>query len=728
MSQSGFTPIQLYRSSTAAAVPTAGNLVAGELAINTTDEKLYFENASGVVKLLASSAATGGTFTTIANGLGAVGTPSYTFTGDLNTGIWSPAADTIAFSEGGVEAMRLDSSGNLGIGTTAPARRLHVVAADGVTNSLFAGASYALRVQSIAATGTVVDAVNNTEATYQPLLIGGSQTQFMVSGAEKARLVSDHFLLGTTANPSVLNTSVVIDSGANSLGGVVMQNNTTGRTFSDGGHLYMVGAEMHLYNAENNVLMFGTNNTERMRITSDGNVGIGTNSPAYRLDVASGDTTASIGYAMRIRSNATATAAAMQFTNSAGTSQTGLVTCTDTGTMTIQSDGASSLLAFRTNGNERMRISSTGLVGIGTSAPSALLSVIPGVNPATATGTLQAVIGEATNNSTYQMRMGYYLGNTYQGVINTIAGGAGADLLLNPSGGSVVIGSNLPRSALNVSRDSSTASVGASASIVLSNRSTAINGTIMGGIFANTFRDVADPHYSAGIWFTRNQTAGNAASSSDIVFATIDPYNEVNVMPPERMRVTAAGLVGIGTTAPNAEFVVSGTGNAGRIIGYRNAVYLKNSNPSSNQSNAIVFGSNGTGTSCSIINDIQGDGSTINRLDVYAGSGGGVFLGNGATAWAAVSDERAKDIIEPISNAVQKVGTLRAVIGKYKTDAEGTRRSFLIAQDVQAVLPEAVNVGTDEQQTLGVAYTDTIPLLVAAIKELTARVAQLEGK
>jgi hypothetical protein len=39
-----------------------------------------------------------------------------------------------------------------------------------------------------------------------------------------------------------------------------------------------------------------------------------------------------------------------------------------------------------------------------------------------------------------------------------------------------------------------------------------------------------------------------------------------------------------------------------------------------------------------------------------------------------------------------------------------------------------VNVGTDEQQTLGVAYTDTIPLLVAAIKELTARVAQLEGK
>jgi hypothetical protein len=177
---------------------------------------------------------------------------------------------------------------NLGIGTNSPARRLHVVAADGVTNGLFAGASYALRVQSIAATGTVVDAVNNTESTYQPLLIGGSQTQFMVSGAEKARLVSDHFLLGATANPGVLNASVVIDSGANSLGGVVMQNNTTGRTSSDGGYLCMVGAEMRLYNAESNALLFGTNNTERARIDSSGNLGIGTSSPSYRLQAEVG--------------------------------------------------------------------------------------------------------------------------------------------------------------------------------------------------------------------------------------------------------------------------------------------------------------------------------------------------------------------------------------------------------------------------------------------------------
>ena len=115
-----------------------------------------------------------------------------------------------------------------------------------------------------------------------------------------------------------------------------------------------------------------------------------------------------------------------------------------------------------------------------------------------------------------------------------------------------------------------------------------------------------------------------------------------------------------------------------------------------------------------------------------SGASGGVYVASGQTSWTSASDERLKDIIEPITDAANKVSTLRAVIGKYKTDEEGIRRSFLIAQDVQAVLPEAVDARDPDE--LGVQYTDVIPLLVAAIKELKAeldtakaQIAALQG-
>jgi hypothetical protein len=57
--------------------------------------------------------------TTVVLAAGAVGTPSLTTSGDTNTGIFFPSADTVAFTEGGVEAMRIDSSGNVLVGTTS---------------------------------------------------------------------------------------------------------------------------------------------------------------------------------------------------------------------------------------------------------------------------------------------------------------------------------------------------------------------------------------------------------------------------------------------------------------------------------------------------------------------------------------------------------------------------------------------------------------------------------
>ena len=114
-----------------------------------------------------------------------------------------------------------------------------------------------------------------------------------------------------------------------------------------------------------------------------------------------------------------------------------------------------------------------------------------------------------------------------------------------------------------------------------------------------------------------------------------------------------------------------------------------------------------------------------NTFYVLNHSSTGVSIASGGTSWSAVSDERLKDIIEPISNAIAKVGSLRSVIGKYKNDETNIRRSFLIAQDVQSVLPEAVDSSKPDE--LGLRYTEVIPLLVAAIQELTAEVNALKN-
>jgi hypothetical protein len=94
----------------------------------------------------------------------------------------------------------------------------------------------------------------------------------------------------------------------------------------------------------------------------------------------------------------------------------------------------------------------------------------------------------------------------------------------------------------------------------------------------------------------------------------------------------------------------------------------------------------------------------------------GVRLDNGATSWASQSDERLKNIIKPIANALEKVDQLHPVIYSWKADNTNEPHPGLIAQDVIKVQPEAVSY--DESSIMNVRYTELIPLAFAAIKEL----------
>lgn len=118
MAQSGYTPIQLYYSTTASAVPTAGNLNDGELAINITDGKVYYKDNTGTVRLLASQ----GDLTTISFGTTGL-TPStatggaVTVSGTLvaangGTGLSSYNGGDIIYASGSTTLTRLNIGTN----------------------------------------------------------------------------------------------------------------------------------------------------------------------------------------------------------------------------------------------------------------------------------------------------------------------------------------------------------------------------------------------------------------------------------------------------------------------------------------------------------------------------------------------------------------------------------------------------------------------------------------
>jgi len=139
---------------------------------------------------------------------GSASAPAITNDGDTNTGIFFPAADTIAFAEGGVEAMRIDSSGNVGIGTTSPGAPLEVLANS--SNAL------SLRVRGNASNFGVVRFVGNNGTSIY--------SQF------DSR--SDGFLITNVANiPMVFATNDTERMRIDSSGNLLVGTTTAGAKF-----------------------------------------------------------------------------------------------------------------------------------------------------------------------------------------------------------------------------------------------------------------------------------------------------------------------------------------------------------------------------------------------------------------------------------------------------------------------------------------------------------------
>jgi hypothetical protein len=192
----------------------------------------------------------------------------------------------------------------------------------------------------------------------------------------------------------------------------------------------------------------------------------------------------------------------------------------------------------------------------------------------------------------------------------------------------------------------------------------------------------------------------------------------------ERMRIDNSG-----------NMIIGGTTKYGKFSSSNAADFVPNNNGSILNSAISAQGSYGGGIS---VIDSGTQGYTMwaqtNGADLYIRRAtttgtytGGVYISNAAGSWSAASDERLKNIISPIKNATEKLSTLRCIIGEYKENV-GDYHPFLIAQDVQAVFPEVVNEFDKENGYLGMSYTDMVPILVAAIQELTLENAAIKNR
>jgi hypothetical protein len=275
----------------------------------------------------------------------------------------------------GIERMRIDSSGNLGIGTSAPSELLEIKGVN--PQFVINGTSTTDAGIEIQNNGTKFAEIKlNTSAQIldiaHPEASGQISLSTGASGTERLRIDSSgRMLIGTTTAPGFAQADDFTVSRSTDAGITIRSGTAHSATlaFSDGtGGGASEYRGLIQYSHLSNSLAFSTNSVERLRVDSSGNLGIGATSPARKLHVSGSGT-----QQIRLENTAGTGNAELELKLPSHTLSFGV-----NSTANYFSDSADLPYVWYHASGERMRIDGSGKVGIGVSSPIFKTDILSG--------------------------------------------------------------------------------------------------------------------------------------------------------------------------------------------------------------------------------------------------------------------------------------------------------------------------------------------------------------
>jgi len=639
------TKIVTKNSSTASAVPTASDLVQGELAVNVADKRLFTEdNAGAIVELGTNPSAL-----TVAGEITANGGIAL---GDNDKATFGASDDLQIYHDGSDSYIKDAGAGNLYLDSSDT-----IIRANGTENSAkFIGNGrvelYYDAVKKFETTSTGID-VTGTVDTSLDLLVGGA-----VAGNAGTRTIN----VGTAGSVA---------------GGIQIWAANNQSSFLQFGDDSTTSANHYRgflsYNHSTDTLALGASGSTKVSVNSTG------------IDVTG--TATVVG----------TTTSGILLKSSSGASS-GFKLYNDSGTDTAHlNNHFSGSMVFSTNNTERMRISSAGHTMFATTDDA------PGAGN-TQSGV--AIRGGSDNRSFFSASSNYAMHlnrNTNDGEILYFAKNGTAVGSIGTNAATMYVSApqagGMKYSYLNSTN-----------AVMLPVTTTGANADGLHDLGLSTAR-FKDLYLSGAI------TAGAGISATPLVMSlatnnsncdvTMQSANsssvtrlrngtndfQVHTNGAERMRIESSGRVLVNTT--------DDIGGARFNVEHSTDCIGCNLGPSASGTRYFLY-------------------------FTYNGTNVGSITGTStATAYNTSSDQRLKENIADADDAGSKIDAIQ--VRKYDWKVDGSHQDYgMIAQELQAVAPEAVSVPEDSEEMMGVDYSKLVPMLIKEIQSLRNRVAQLE--